>query len=565
MANNKESEKTFRQFEVEILDQHHKTLSLWNRDRNVATFAALAQFDCLSAILSSSFLPINNSLSAIQKVKSTEEGLSQAIRWLHEGDTQFDLTPTGDAKIIEEAGGFCQFAGKYVDIADFHKMYGRNLVEIEVNNEARTVRFSTPKNTHPAESMLGMAEHSHRAGKIFSKEPSSELEELVHFMNNSVSTAKYQYDSGHIVLENLSMVNEVKFHELLKYGIPEEPIPLNSDEDLVGFSAGEFKKFFEAFQSWSFCCTLGFLISVTQRDKQQWECAPTQSVPRNQFVQSMASLTGLLNTTVEKIVCRLTYDRRTQCPDVYQQPLFCGDNFVTWSTSVVQNSKYMRNMLKLMSRTSQLQDHTATLIGNREGKMLCQLGDTFSRKGKTAYKLNTTVSCGGEEGEIDLLAYNQKFPYEVLIVEGKAMLGVDEINEVDAATEEMLEGQNQLARVKRILARMPDEEKQQLFKFVRWNLVENIYCVVIAADAEPNDKFDHSRYPGISLQTVISRLRDKHYASPQKFWRACSERRWMKKFREYTESHVPYKVGNVTYEMPVFIEPEKQIDDDSKE
>ncbi|MCH7752407.1 MAG: hypothetical protein IH898_09675 [Planctomycetes bacterium] len=72
------------------------------------------------------------------------------------------MTPTDDSKIIEEAAEFCAFAGRYVDIADFHKMYGRGQVEIEVDENARKVRFVTPKGKLPAGSMLGMAEQSHR-------------------------------------------------------------------------------------------------------------------------------------------------------------------------------------------------------------------------------------------------------------------------------------------------------------------------------------------------------------------------------------------------------------------
>ena len=112
-----------------------------------------------------------------------------------------------------------------------------------------------------------------------------------------------------------------------------------------------------------------------------------------------------------------------------------------------------------MSRTKSLQDHAATLIGSREGHMLRELGGLLSRRGKTAYKLTTSIAIGENKGEVDFLAYNQKFPDELLIVEGKAVLGVNEVNEVDAATKEMQGGQQQLTNVKSILARMSDGER----------------------------------------------------------------------------------------------------------
>jgi hypothetical protein len=355
-------------------------------------------------------------------------------------------------------------------------------------------------------------------------------------------------------MTDVSVVNHEKIKELFEWALPKEPLPLDDEEDLVGFTVGEFDTFFDALRRWSFCCTFGFLHSITARGKQQWECAPTQCIERSEFLESMRTLTNLPDATLEAIVQRLTYDRSAKWPDVYQQPLFCGGNTVTWSASVIQNSKHLRNTFKLMSRTKSLQDHAATLIGSREGRMLRELGDLLSRRGKTAYKLTTPISLGGDKGEVDLLAYNWKFPDELLILEGKAVLGVDEINEVDAATMEMQGGQDQLATVKRILARMSDGDKATLFKFVNWTLVKNIYGVVVSSDAEPNDKYDHSEYPGISLQTIGARLRDNHFASPQKFWRACQERKWMNKLREYTESYSPIKVGDVTYELPVLVE-----------
>lgn len=553
MPADKVTEQVFRRFEREVLDKHHEFLALWSRDRSTAVYAALAQFDCF-AILSLFSPPGMSSIGTAQILKNLEEGLAESLRWLHNGDPQIDLTPTDDPKIIEEAGEFCGFAGKYVDIADFHKMYGRGQVEIEVDETARRVRFVHPKVRLPAASMIGIAEQSFRLGKLPVVANPASKAELGKEIFSLLSGIEFQYEFGHIALADVSVVNDRRIKETFEWAMPKEPLPLNDDEDLVGFTIGDFETFFAALRRWSFCCTFGFLLSITERGKQQWECAPTQCIERSEFFDSMRSLTELPDATLEAIVQRLTYDRSAKWPDVYQQPLFRGEKTVAWSASVIQNSKQLRNMLKLMSRTKSLQDHAATLIGSREGRMLWELGDLLSRRGGTVCKLTTSISFGNDRGEVDLLAYNPKFPDELLIVEGKAVLGVDEINEVDAATTEMQGGQVQLANIKSILAKMGDAEKAAIFKFVKWSLVMTIYGVVVSADAEPNDKYDHSEHPGISLQTIIARLRDNHFASPQKFWRACKERKWMDKLRAYTKRWSPITVGNVTYELPVLVE-----------
>ncbi|QDT91112.1 hypothetical protein Pan161_27670 [Gimesia algae] len=85
--------------------------------------------------------------------------------------------------------------------------------------------------------------------------------------------------------------------------------------------------------------------------------------------------------------------------------------------------------------------------------------------------------------------------------------------------------------------------------------MKNIFGVVISADAEPNDKYDHSIHPGISLQTVISRLQDSDYSSPQRFWQECKDRIWMAGLNSYIEGYQSINVGCVTYELPTLEKP----------
>src|SRR5207247_6047158 len=84
-----------------------------------------------------------------------------------------------------------------------------------------------------------------------------------------------------------------------------------------------------------------------------------------------------------------------------------------------------------------------------------------------------------------------------------------------------------------------------------WARVNHIYRLVVAADGDPKPKMDQSICPGISLQTVKARLRDHHYASPQKFWRACKDKKWLSDLLHWETYHQPIAVGDVTYELPV--------------
>src|SRR5260370_33185551 len=94
------------------------------------------------------------------------------------------------------------------------------------------------------------------------------------------------------------------------------------------------------------------------------------------------------------------------------------------------------------------------LIGDRDRSLLNGLGQLLARHGY-AYKLMTRLSHGGEDGELDLLAYNAGTPEEVLLVEAKALLAADEIAETNTATDALIRAQGQLWRAAGILHRVP--------------------------------------------------------------------------------------------------------------
>jgi hypothetical protein len=549
--------EAFRQFETSVLDVHHSTLPLWNRDRPTALFAALAQFDCMIAL--APFIEFDlNALGQTQVTKGQEEGLSQALRWLNPGDRAIGPVSTNDPSVIEEAGRFCHFASDYVNIADMHKMFGRGLMEVQVDKDRRRVKFTSLTGARPAMALMGMAESTHRIAQMPAAKSPEKAKPLADRVHAVMKSAKFHDVDGRLVIDDVSIANVPDIAESFPLAYPVEELFLGQDADLIGFSVEHLTRYFESLRRWSFCCTYLFIVSLNNHGTQQWQCAPTQVVERKRFLDSIQQLSGLSADIVEAITLRLTYDNRTTAVDVFQQPLLCGDGTVSWSVSVVQSSRYVRNMLRLMARTKASEKHAATLIGSRERSMLNELGGLLSRQGGTAFKLMTEIGDEQKEGEVDLLAYNPKFPDEVLLVEGKAFLGVDEINEVDAATKEMQKAQAQLDDAVEIMTRIPQGERQNLFKFVNWGMVKDFYCVVVATGVEPNDKYDHTSIPGISLETIQARLRENHFESPKKFWTACKNRQWLQRLLEYREVHHPIKVGDVTYELPMLKEPADQ-------
>jgi hypothetical protein len=541
-------EEIFRSFETETLDQQHTKHRLWKHGRPEAVFAVLAQFDCMR-LVASVVGPANPSVGQSQVIKGLEEALSQAIRWLHDGSEHYDLNPSYNMRLLEDAGSFARLARTYVDVADFHKMYGRRQVEVIVDSELRRVKFQTPASRDPATAMFGMIENSsqHR----LQSDAGQQNQLAAHGLRQVLGRDAFASDGTGLNLIDIAIAGNASIKDHLQSQFPREPLALEPSVDLDGFTVGDLNAFYEALRAYSFCLTVGFLRGITEWQQEQIEVVPTQCLQRERFVTMIRLLSGLNDSVIQKVADRLSYDDRTKQPDLFQQPLICGPDTVSWSVCQILGSRHLRNMLRLMNRTPSQQKLASTLVGTRDKIMIREFGrDFFAKLGGCSFKPDTVVSGGGENGDIDMLVYNPKFGDELLLIEAKAILAVDEINEVHQATLEMQHGQEQLAKIERILESMPFEEKSRLFKFVDWNKVKTIYGIVVAAEAEPNDNLDRNVYPAISLQTIRARLRKNHFASPKKFWTACRDRHWMQSYEKAIETYRPVRVGDVTYELP---------------
>jgi len=554
-------EEILRRFENETLDNHHESLQFWNCPRDVAIYSTLAVYD--SFLVVAPFLSHRKQLLEMQFLKSLEEGFSQMIRWVYLKPGNVGITSTSNKETINTAGEFFHHAVRYIQIADMHRMYSRGQLRISVSEKCRTVRFMTPKEASPGGATRGQFEICNTRRKAQSRTQPGQVSDLVASLKRKIDSSNYQLSEGRILLLKTELANSreiVDFQELIG---STEPFQLDPDQDLGGFLVRDFCGYFKALQRWS-CVCITIFQNLAFLGVDQFSCIPSQIVPYLKFRETMSAISGLEIETVLRITERLSYSKSLVNPDIYLQPLVCENDCIAWSVSAVLNSKYIRNMLKLMSR---LPEHTriaSNIIGSREHPMLRQLGDQFSRLGKCDYKLFTKIMHEDLNAELDMIVYSKQDPHHVLLVEGKAVLGVDEINEVDAATRQMIEGQKQIERTVAILKSMPNEKKKSIFKFVNWEAVTSYNGVVVTIDSEPHDGLDQSKIPAISLETIYSRLKDKHFKSTVIFYEKCRDRPWLENLGEFEEDYEPFLIGDVTYELPVFAEKKSPGGPDSR-
>lgn len=546
---NTDDETLFREYERQ-LDEHHKTLELWSIPRAKAIYAVLTIPDAILLVLMLGETPPVMTGGFGQFLKQSEDGVTQALRWLcSEGGTS--VKSISDHDLIASAHKYTLFASEYVNIADLHMMYGRGLAEVTIDDANKTVIFNSKPG--PGQSNISawheqMRDQSHRGMNIALGMNSTDMIRSMEVL----ASIKYDLFEGRIVLAPLPDDLVTSLGETLLPTRGLEHIPLPAGTELMGFTIDDYWGFIGAVTAWSHAAFRQYCSCVREK-MPQCKCMPTQLVDEAVFVEQVSRLGNLDAAKVKAVLNRLTY-RPGPKADLLLTPFLCSKNEVAWSPVVVMKTRHERNLLKVMSRgPKDMSDYVATVNGRRDKPLARLIGAEFNKHGYQ-YKLGEPITAGGEGTDVDVLLWLSAKPAELLIIEAKAILPPDEINEVNDAKKVMLKAQEQVLCAIRILKAMSIEEKQRKFKFVPWERIKNYIGIVLTTDAEPHTQIDPKLVPVISLNTLRSRIRLRDFRSPQRLWQTCVDRPWVRnEIEECEEKHIDVNVGELTYRLPARI------------
>ncbi len=544
---NTDDERVFREYERE-LDAHHTKLPLWAKARPEAIYAVLTIPDAVFVMLMISPIPPVMTAGFGQKLKSAEEGVTQALRWLTQ-DGCSAVVSVADHGLIQSAHEFTLYASDYVDIADFHMMYGRGLADVAVESAAKTVTFDSVGGPGQGDTLAWHEQVRDQVGRgldlALATNP-ADVDRVRHVLGN----VNYDLVDGRIVLDRLPDDLVDQLGEAILSGRKLELVPLAAETDMLGFTVSDFWRFNAAVTAWSHAAFQRYVHCIHDGVPQH-QCMPTQLVPEDAFVDQISRLSGLGGKTVLTILERLAFEPGPKA-NILLTPFLRSDGQVAWSPAIIMKMRHERNLMKVMARGPKvMQDHAATVNGQRGRPLARLIGAEFNKRGYQ-YKLETQVAAGGDETDVDVLLWHSQKPAELLVVEAKILLAPDEINEVNDAAGVMLAAQEQVERVLRILEAMPIEERRRKFKFVRWEAVQRVVGIVVTSDAEPHSLIDPSNVPVISLGTLRRRMRARDFRSPTRLRQACIDRPWLEReIEEGQAGHADVVVGAITYRLPV--------------
>lgn len=546
---NSTEELEFRGYEHR-LDNYYKSLDLWGRPRPEALYSIMTVLDAILLVPLISPAPPAMSGGMAQKLKSAEDGVAQSVRWLVAcGDTTANSTL--DGKLIEEGHFFSMHAAEYANIADFFKMYGRGWATAKVDLAVKSVRFDPVKGAGRSDVVAWYEQAQSLRERGLESALAMKADDIL-AAQRAYSSLPYELSDGHIVIKEFPVNFIDRVFTTLKPHEEAELLPIKRNKNMIGFTIEQYWQFMLAITAWSQALVMRykqcFMNGVPQNT-----CMPTQVINEDHLVETIRFLSNLPVEIVRSILDRLTLKPSAKA-DIIITPFLRGGGVVCWSPAIILKYRHERNLLKMMARgTKEMRDHAATVNGERCRQLGVIIGNKFAKYGYN-YKLDISVTDGNDATDIDVLLFNAKFPTEVLLVESKALVAPDEINEVYEATQALRHAQEQLARAKKILEVMSSEQKNKKAAFVKWDSVRKIYGVVVCSDGEPHSIYDHQLYPAVNVGTLRSRFRSQDFRKPSRFWQACVDRPWLaKEIRIESKEHADIVVDGITFQIPMTI------------
>jgi hypothetical protein len=537
-----------RAVEVNILDKYHQSLPFWPIDPRRSVYAALLAIDSF-AVTMAEISKKTNSVKSFQYVSLMHEGISIGMRWLYKRLSDQPELYTANEEIISKAGEFFVHATEYARLEALHIALNKGLYTVTADADAKKIRFTRRHDLATPMSVLHYADllaPTRERNKFRHKRLMSEAHDVIASIKPKLEDGRIHYSC---VVDKITE----SMCELCSQLHPPEIVDLSHDVSMGKFTYEEFRKYWRVLHTWS-TIALQLYLRLWKEGVSQDECMSTQVVPKDHFYACIARLATLDIDKVRAIAEFLTYDRRTQRPDIFLQPLFDFDDAIVWPVLVVTQSRQPRNALKLICRTPSSADAGASINGSREPGLLRRFGLHLQKRRNYNYKIGTNVSSEQDRTDVDLLAHRPAEPSEVLLVQGKTPIAASEPNEIDSVTGEIQFAANQCQRAETILRSMPIAQKQKLFRFVPWDLVTDYYSIVITPDSEPHGKYDNKVVPAISLVAFESRLKGSNLDSPNAIYEACRARAWQESMASPKVAYETMVIADVRYELPLYLD-----------
>ena len=543
------SEEKIRQCERDI-DAAYKVLQTAQLEPAYALYFLLAAFDgfflpyVIESVQERSEIEAN---SFSLYFKNVQEGFVHALRWITGKKGVPDLRSSENQRGINDAAELIQLGSVYNQVLNHFVLYSRGLIKAKYDESKNEIRFFGDAKSN--DQLLGVYYHIDSLESQTGDSIERVSDSAQHLFRERALRVKHHCENGHIVIDDALSLSHPGIMGFAQQLIRRSKL-FPSSTDLGSFILTEFDTYWATLFAWSHVSLLLY-FERCKLGEEQSKCMPTQVVRCGDFLDNMVQLTGIAPGKVRAITDHLTYNSALGKPDVFLSPLLPGDKTVAWSPFAVILSKHQRNLLKSLARNKKTQDIAASIIGSREkeiGKEFVEFFDVAGEWRFCSFKKSKLM----EDVEIDLIGQTPKHPAQILIVEIKGILGVDEMSEQLECNEKLIAAQRQVKRTIRIIKELPIPVKRKVFPRIDWGNVNNYYGAIITPDSEPTWNLPNRNIPAISIATVKARVQVSDLASPSKFVKAIKGRLWHIDKGNFQLKYSSLQIGGVKVSFPSF-------------
>ena len=491
------------------IDILHKTHLVFSGSKKQLSYELLCSFEdlCSISVLCSILNPF-----ALGKINGYFDAINQALIWVENSDL-FEDDLQINTIIPEYRYKLCtsfldEYAYPYTVICSGYMAYSRERMIANVDNNVVTFDYPTGPNVSEINDIL-------REANQFSF-----TDFLSHISIASISEANEQLkrsvriEDGQLCYALTSEIVDRFIRLATEQWNMTKTLPDSWQFDL--FSLAEYRQFWINLAA---LCYIHFFSCLSIQDPDIRLQNSIIILPVNQLCGTVASLSGIGNETVRRIVNYITFNPKKRNADIMYQPIINhNEEQLLIAPMLVIGSRPERNLLALVSSSNNDHKHSKE-VNDLEELMVQEIESTIPESPNVTVVKHKNLGDRLPDVDFGILDTNTN---TVLICELKWFTAADSSREVFAREDDITHGCDQVEAI--MTYAMMDRKHfiKQLFDYDDGGDVD-IYCCVVARH---NIRTMHKYVPVIDLErfkellssvpliTMFNMIRNHEYEAP---------------------------------------------------
>jgi hypothetical protein len=434
-----------RAFEYDVLDQHHKSYLFYQYSENIVIPYLLQTYGDTERHRDNLVRNGHNETNLSFYLNNMLHGIGHCIRWMINKDSLGvkDASRNTYQQIHEMAADFLGWGTGYHMIAQEFVTWSRNIKEVILNEEKKTITFINPKDLDYSKVYSSQLQYAHRMAAVYKSYPHEEME------NEFTAWIK------DIDFRRPPIVNHIRWqrgrtsrsYPLLCLKMKDILFPeLDETTDFQGYNLKELRQFYAlVFLNFHFIRWVETVLdSHSGEDNLSFGSNPLE-LEQKQFEKLISEITGLEINISSAIIADLTFNPANFHTSVTIQPFVrstSGTYYILPNLFALLEPSRM--ILGAINKGGKKKKYD-TLINTIEKVNLTSMYNTVKGiRGCVCY-IEKLIKINGKQIHPDLILIDSSNKF-LLVADYKHFVGPVTASEVDYKMKELEKGLNQVQK-----------------------------------------------------------------------------------------------------------------------